>query len=114
MPTFTIKDKVTNQVVNTTQEAESADAILLQAVTKYKELQAKITFLSEELKASRSIIESAVKDAPGQRIVTPNFKVALIEMSRENFDKKAAIAILGKKKLSPFMSTTVFHQLRVS
>ncbi len=114
MPTFTVKEKVKNQVVDAAQEQDSAEAILLQAVIKYKELQAQITFIQNELKAPRAIIESAASAAPEQSIVTPLFKISLIEVERENFDKKAAIAAIGRKKLAPYMSTTTFQQLRVS
>lgn len=114
MPTFTVKEKVAKKVEVESQTIEDADAILLQAVLKYKELQAKVNFVLNEMKASRSIIESAAMAAKGGVIVTEQFKVSLVDVERENFDKKAAIEALGRKKLAPFLSTTTFKQLRVS
>lgn len=113
MPTFTIKEKVKNQQVNDVQPVESADAILLQAVLKYREIQAQVAFLQNELKAPRSIIESAVQIAGGS-IITPKFKITYTEVNSERFDKEAAIKALGRKTLKPFLSTSTYFQLRVS
>lgn len=108
MPTFTVKP------ITKKKEKEVADEILLQAVKKYKELQANIQFLQEDLKASRLIIENAVKHAPDFRIVTKDYKITYSEVSSERFDKEAAISKLGRKKLEPFLSISTYHQLRVS
>lgn len=113
MSTFTVKP-ISKEKTKQPETIEDADAILLQAVVKYKELQAQITFLQNEIKAPRSIIEAAANAAQDHQVITPLFKVSLIEVERENFDKKSAIAALGRKTLKPFLSTTTFYQLRVS
>jgi len=80
----------------------------------YKDLAAKIRFLGEQLKPIKERLEAAAAAAPEGKIVTEKFQILLSLGQRENFDKKAAIAALGRDKLAPFMSTTAFTQLRVS
>lgn len=94
--------------------ADQSQIELGQAVSVYKELAAKIAFLSEQQKAAREIIEAAATNSPNGIIITESYKITLSLCQRENFDKKAALAALGKDKLAPFMSTVAFTQLRVS
>lgn len=110
MSTFTIKEKTSPKPQNI---PNGEDDILLKAVLAYREHQARIAFETEALKPLREVIERHANAAPGGKIVTEQYAISLTPVERENFDKKAAIATLGRDKLAPFLSTTVFFQLRV-
>lgn len=99
MSTFTIKEKVREQTM------EDADAILLQAVIKYKELQAKISFLQNELKATRMIIEPVVKVAPNMEIINLKYKITYTPTT--SLDSDAMIKVFGRKSLAGFITETV-------
>lgn len=112
MSTFTIKPITKPETEQPTTEA--ADAILLQAVIKYKELQAQIKFLSSELQAPRAIIESACNAAEDYTIITPQFQASFKEEIREDFNSKACVAALGREKLKEFFKSSIRKVLRVA
>lgn len=117
MSTFTIKPITKTETLTQTAPiptAEEAEYVLLQAVKKYKELQAQIAFLQAELKSPRAVIESAVSATKEGKIITPQFKASLSPVETERFDKKAAIGALGREVLEPFLSTSVSLRLLVS
>jgi len=94
--------------------AEQSQAQLDEAVAHYKEINAKIAFLSAQLKPYREVIESAAANSPDGQIITEKYKINLVLCQRDNFDKKAAFKALGDKVLSPFVSTVAYTQLRVT
>lgn len=85
-----------------------------QDVIDYKDLAAKIKFFSEKQKAVRDRIEAAVTKIPEGKIITPEYAIVLTVCERETFSLKDAKAVLGEAKLKPFMSSTVYTQLRVT
>ena len=107
-------DMSTFTIVPITKTNTNNTDTLLQAVIQYREIQAKLAYLQNELKAPRQVIENAVLAAPELKIITPEYKITMSEVNRENFDKKAALVALGREVLAPYISTTSFFQLRVT
>lgn len=103
-----------DEVMSNLKAAPETQADLDQAVAAYKEINAKIAFLSTQLKSHREVIEAAATNTPDGQVITEKYKITLSLCERENFDKKAAMAALGRDKLAPFLSTTAYTQLRVS
>lgn len=99
--TFTVKP--------ISKKKEAADEILLQAVIKYKELQAKLVFNSEQLRkemeAPRRIIEAACLAADDNKIITPEFRASFVE--NKSLDAEAMISALGRKRLAPYITERI-------
>lgn len=100
--------------LNLVQSQPQVTETLNQAVLTYKELKAKITFLENELKSSKEIIEAALSQTQEGSIITENWKASLSISQRESFSLKNAKAILGEEALKPFISNSVYTSLRVS
>jgi hypothetical protein len=83
------------------------------AVATYKDISAKIKFLEEQLKAPKEVIEAAAAQTADGKIVTPEYKVTLSIVTRENFSLKNAKPVLGSA-LDPFISKSTYTQLKVS
>lgn len=62
---------------------------LQETVEQYKKIKAQISFLEEQLKPYKHILEMACVDLGGQ-IITPHFKITLSLQERESFDLKRA------------------------
>ena len=119
MPTFTVKEKVAKKSrLENPQTMEDADAILLQAVVKFKELRAlkafKMKEIDDAMQAPRLIIERALDGVPDRTIVTPDFKISMTPSTTECLDKDAVIEKFGRGKLKQFLSTKTTYPLRVS
>ncbi len=84
-----------------------------QAVLSYKEIKAKISFLENELKTHKEVIEAAASKTADGKIITQDYKITLTIAERENFSLKNAKAVLGDS-LKPFISTSAYTTLRVS
>lgn len=99
--------------INFAKAHEKADAIN-QAVLSYKEIKAKITYLENELKTHKEVIEEAAKSTENGSIIREEWKVVLTIAERESFSLKNAKAVLGEATLKPFISTSTYTVLRVS
>lgn len=87
---------------------------LTQAVLSYREIKAKITFLENELKAHKNVIEDAASKTKDGVIITSEYKITLSIAERESFSLKQAKAVLGEEVLKDFISRTPYTTLRVS
>jgi hypothetical protein len=82
-------------------------------VQSWREISAKIAFLSEQLKPIKERLEFAAAKAPEGKIITEEYAISLTLCQRDNFNLKAAKAALGEEKLKPFMTATAYTQLRI-
>lgn len=105
MSTFTVKELEKKKE----SELEEADAILLQAIVKYKELMALARFqeaeIAKAIEAPRKIIESYALNAPDYKIIAPTFKVSFTE--NKSLNTEAVIEAFGRVKLAPFITETI-------
>ncbi len=85
-----------------------------EAVAKYKDIKAQMTFLESQLKPIKDTLEVAASQMPDGTIITEAFKIALTIAQRENFSLKNAKAALGEDALKPFISISTYSMLRVS
>lgn len=83
-------------------------------VEAYRALRSKIAFYEEQMKAVREKIQDAVEKVPEGLIHTEDYKISLVESTRQNFDFKSAEAELGKDALKPFVTFSTYKSLRIS
>lgn len=79
----------------------------------YKSLQSQVKKIEEEMKPFREALETAALDAGGV-IQLPDFKISLIEATREGFSLSDARKAIPEEVLRPFVKPISYTQLRVS
>lgn len=79
----------------------------------YKHLQTQIKRLEEELHCHKNALSLAALEH-GRRLDLPDFKVYLIELSREHFVLEKAREVIPELTLKPHIKTIYYSQLRIA